>query len=93
MKVDHLGIAVKSIEQALEVWRDALGLERLLMDAVWTRLGRIGERSVFGFEPVIAFVFRLDILQRWLSYDAEAGKARFQDLVGEVTREHQELFA
>lgn len=72
---------------------DALGLERLLMDVVWTRLGRLSERSVFGFEPVIAFVFRWDILQRWLSYDAEAGKARFQDLIGEVTREHQQLFA
>ncbi len=72
---------------------DALGLERLLMDAVWTRLGRIGERSPFGFEPVIAFLFRWDILQRWLSYDAEAGKERFQELISEVTREHQQLFA
>ena len=71
---------------------DALGLERLLMDAVWTRLGRIGERSPFGFEPVIAFVFRWDILQRWLSYDAEAGKAAFQNLISEVTCEHQQLF-
>ncbi len=72
---------------------DARALERLLMDAVWNRLGRFGERSVFGFEPVMAFVFRLDILQRWLSYDAEAARSRFQDLVLEVTRDHQQLFA
>ena len=72
---------------------DALQLERLLMDAVWTRLGRIAERSPFGFEPVIAFVFRWDILQRWLSYDAVKGKIRFQELVAEVTREQQQLFA
>jgi hypothetical protein len=72
---------------------DALELERLLMDAVWTRLGRIAERSPFGFEPVIAFVFRWDILQRWLSYNAESGKIRFQELVAEVTREQQQLFA
>lgn len=72
---------------------DALGLERVLMDAVWTCLGRIAERSSFGFEPVIAFLFRWDILQRWLSYDAEAGKTRFQELISEVTRDHQQLFA
>ena len=72
---------------------DALGLERLLMDAVWTRLGRIADRSPFGFEPVIAFVFRWDILQRWLSYNAELAKTRFQELVAEVTREQQQLFA
>jgi hypothetical protein len=72
---------------------NALDLERLLMNAVWTRLGRIAERSPFGFEPVIAFVFRWDILQRWLSYNAESGKTRFQELVAEVTREQQKLFA
>jgi hypothetical protein len=71
----------------------ALELERLLMAAVWTRLGHIAERSPFGFEPVIAFVFRWDILQRWLSYNAESGKRRFQELVAEVTREQQKLFA
>lgn len=70
----------------------ALELERLLMNAVWTRLGRIAERSPFGIEPVIAFVFRWDILQRWLSYDADKGKTRFQELVMEVTREQQQLF-
>jgi hypothetical protein len=72
---------------------DALELERLLMDAVWARLGRLADRSPFGFEPVIAFVFRWDILQRWLSYNAEAGKMRFQELVEEITLEQQQLFA
>jgi methylmalonyl-CoA/ethylmalonyl-CoA epimerase len=27
MKIDHIGIATKSIEEGLAVWRDALGLE------------------------------------------------------------------
>lgn len=71
----------------------ALDLERLLMATVWSRLGRMAERSPFGFEPVIAFMFRWDILQRWLSYNAESGKIRFQELVAEVTREQQQLFA
>ena len=71
---------------------DARELERLLMDAVWRRLERIAERSPFGFEPVMSFVFRWDVLQRWLTHDAVAGKARFQELISEVTREHQQLF-
>ena len=27
MKVDHIGIAIKGLDEALAVWRDALGLE------------------------------------------------------------------
>src|ERR1044071_8340021 len=27
MKIDHIGIATRSIEEGLSVWRDALGLE------------------------------------------------------------------
>lgn len=72
---------------------DAMALERLLMAAVWERLGRLAERAPFGFEQVIAFVFRWDILQRWLSYNAEKGQRRFQELVAEVMREQQQLFA
>ena len=71
----------------------ALELERLLMNSVWTRLGRIAERAPFGLEPVIAFVFRWDMLQRWRTYNAEQAKVRFQKLVAEVTREQQQLFA
>jgi hypothetical protein len=70
----------------------AVELERLLMAAVWNRLGRIADGSPFGFEQVIALVFRWDILQRWLSYDPAKGKLRFQELVTEVTREQQQLF-
>jgi hypothetical protein len=34
-----------------------------------------------------------DILQRWMSYDAEQGSLRFKELVAEVTRDQQPLFA
>ncbi len=85
-----LGPVFPWVEEAAKLLEtnDAHGLERLLMDAEWTRLGRIAERSPFGLEPVISFVFRWGILQRWLSYDAEAAKIRFQELISEVTREH-----
>jgi hypothetical protein len=72
---------------------NAVGLERLLMDAVWQHLSRIADRRPFGFEQVLAFVFRWDVVQLWLSYDADAAKTRFQELIAEVTRDHQQLFA
>lgn len=72
---------------------NATGLERLLMDAVWRHLSRMADTQPFGFEQVLAFVFKWDIVQLWLSYDADAAKTRFQQLIAEVTRDHQQLFA
>jgi len=71
---------------------DAMELEGLLMDESWKMLSRVAERAPFGFEDVFAFVFKLDILTRWLSYDAEAASRRFEQLIMEVTSDHQQLF-
>lgn len=64
---------------------DALALERLLMDVLWRRLGRIAESRPFGFEAVFAFVFQWDILNNWLARNAAVAKTRFQELIKEVT--------
>ena len=70
--------------------RAAQDLERLLMNVVWERLGRIADQQPFGFEVVFTFVFKWDIVNRWLSYQAEAAVTRFRELVTEGMREHQE---
>ena len=72
--------------------QEALSLERFLMNLVWHHLARISDSRPFGFEQVFAFFYRWDILSRWLSYDADAATGRFQDLIEEVTRDHQQLF-
>lgn len=72
---------------------DAMGLEGLLMDQSWRQLSRVADRRPFGFEQVFAFVFKWDILHRWLSYDAEKARESFEKLILEVTRDHQDLFA
>lgn len=64
--------------------RNALALERLLMDVVWQKLSRIAESDPFGFEAVFAFVFKWDILRAWLARDPAAAKTRFQELIKEV---------
>lgn len=70
---------------------DAIGLERLLMDGVWRQLGRTADAHPFGFEEVFAYVFKWDILNRWLSYGADVATKRFQTLVTEAVGEYQEL--
>jgi hypothetical protein len=67
---------------------DAIGLERLLMNIVWRRLSRIAEGNLFGFEAVLAYVFKWDILQAWLVRNAEGGKKRFQELIKGVKHGH-----
>jgi hypothetical protein len=71
----------------------AMELEGLLMDQSWRLLSDLSDRNPFGFEQVFGFVFKWDILRRWLSYDAEEARKRFETLILEVTRDHQQLFA
>jgi len=63
---------------------EAVHLERLLMNTSWQRLSRMADRNLFGFEAVIAYVFRWDIVKNWLAHDGEAGKKKFQELMKEV---------
>lgn len=71
---------------------ETLALERFLMNQLWNHINRTIPGNDFGFESVLAYLFKWRLLQQWLSYDAEAAKARFEDLVSEVMNEHQQLF-
>lgn len=56
MKIDHLGIATKGIEEALKFWEDALGLENVHTEVVEEQKVRvamlpIGESRVELLEP------------------------------------------
>jgi hypothetical protein len=63
---------------------EAVPLERLLMNVAWQLLNRIADRDLFGFEAVIGYVFKWDILRNWLAQNGEAGKKQFQKLIEEV---------
>jgi hypothetical protein len=71
---------------------ETLALERLLMTLVWQRVDRLTENDPFGFEDVLAYLFKWDILQRWLSYDRDAARVRFDNLLTEVIGEQNRLF-
>jgi methylmalonyl-CoA epimerase len=56
MKIDHLGIATKSIDEALKFWSDALGLENVHTEVVEDQKVRvamlpIGESRIELLEP------------------------------------------
>jgi len=59
---------------------DALGLERLLLSAVWDHLKRISEGHHFDFEAVVVYCVRWDLVARWTGYDGDAALARFDEL-------------
>ncbi|QSA97820.1 DUF2764 family protein [Methylococcus sp. EFPC2] len=65
--------------------QDALALERQLMTVVWNWLSRTAESNAFGYEAVVAYVFRWDLLRAWLARSPAAAKTRFQALIKEVT--------
>src|ERR1041384_7739914 len=59
MKIDHIGIATRSIEEGLAVWRDALGLEvdsteEVTEQGVKVCMLAVGDTHVELLEPLSA---------------------------------------
>ncbi|MEM8955747.1 MAG: DUF2764 family protein [Verrucomicrobiota bacterium] len=59
---------------------EAFKLEELAMNLVWDALDRSSVGKYFELENVIAFVFKWDVLNRWLSYREDNARAHFDDL-------------
>ena len=73
--------------------RQGLALERLLIEGEWRWLDQRGVDDDFSFDAVLVYLFRWNIVARWLSQDRPAAKRRFKNLALEVTGEHEHLFA
>jgi hypothetical protein len=58
----------------------------------WRDWTRIAEQHTFSFEAVIAYLVRWEIIDRWTSQNAEAGKARFANLIEETLGEYAKPF-
>jgi hypothetical protein len=72
---------------------ETLALERLLMGVVWDHLGAVGRGHYFDLEAVLVYLFRWDILDRWLRYRPAAAALRIDRLVREALRDGDRLFA
>ena len=62
---------------------DTLGLERLLLNAVWEHLDRVAEGHHFDFEAVLIYSMRWDLVARWTAYRSDAAVVRFDEMVRE----------
>jgi len=71
---------------------DSLGLERLLLETVWGRLGRFAEGHYFDFEAVVLYVLRWNIINRWTTYDGEVAVRRFIELADGGVGEFAAMF-
>lgn len=67
-----------------------LELEHLLASLIWNKLEFMLIKNYFGFEAIVAYLLKWDILQQWLSYNTEAAKTRFDELVLETINEYEQ---
>jgi hypothetical protein len=70
---------------------ETLALERLLMGLIWDRVDLLSP-DMFAFARLLAYLFKWDILRRWLACNRETAQTRFETLVMEVIGEHDQLF-
>ena len=63
---------------------NALELERLQMNQVWEGVDRLEDQNYFGIDVIFSYLFKWDMMQRWLANDVESAKLRFDELVSEV---------
>jgi hypothetical protein len=66
---------------------ETLALERLLKNVLWDHVDRSVQPYDFGFQAILTYIIKWDILNQWLSYHVEDAKERFEELVAEVTDE------
>lgn len=71
---------------------ETLALERLLLRLVWDFADRVAQGHTFNFEAVLAYLFKWDTIERWLSYDPVPAKTRLDQLLAEVTHGHRPSF-
>ena len=71
---------------------EVLALDRLLKNVLWDHLERTVPPYDFGLRTVISYRMKWDMLEQWLSYDAEKAGERFKELVKEITDGQPKLF-
>jgi hypothetical protein len=67
-------------------------LEKLLMSVNWDRLDMLTGISNFEFEVVLSYLYKWDMLNRWVGYDGDEARIRFEELMTEVMHGTESLF-
>lgn len=54
---------------------------------LWRHWSRLSERYHFSFESIVLYLARWEIVDRWSSHDAAAGRQQFDDLVDDLLQQ------
>jgi len=71
---------------------DPMGAQRLLFETNYRQWSRMAERYTFSFETIILYLARWEIIDRWTSRNAAAGRERFENMITETLGEYANLF-
>lgn len=63
---------------------DFAGLEHLVFEVSWNDLDKMAASDRFGFRAVLAYVFKWDLVDRWLGHDAATAALRIDQLAQEA---------
>lgn len=66
--------------------QDILGRERGLDELLWAKADALTLMSVFNIDIILAFVCKMQIVNRWLSLDEASGREFFGKLVKDLTK-------
>lgn len=71
------------VQRAIDLLQsgDSLGLQYLLLNMLWDFLQTLSHGHYFDFDFVLIYLFKWDIVSRWLSYDETLALQRFNDLM------------
>ena len=90
-KLDAVYPWIKEARTLLEA-EDVLTLDRLLKNVLWDHLDSVVSAYDFGFFAVLAYRMKWDMLDQWLTHDAEKAGTRFDALIKEITHGQTTLF-
>ena len=67
-------------------------MEQIILEISWDHWYKLAEHYFFSFEAVLIYLARWEIINRWLSRDAQLGQERFEQLVTESLSEYVNLY-
>ncbi len=70
---------------------NAVEAQKVLFEFTWSTWCRMAAEFTFSFEAVLLYLARWAIVNRWTSRSAEAGRARFDQLIEETLGEYAHL--
>ncbi len=81
--LDHLFPAVKDLKQRMDR-AETYELEHVLLSLIWENVSQLVTFNTFNLQALLAYLFKWDIIERWLSYQAGPAQERFKLLVEEA---------